>query len=176
MEKIMLRRFAGVALILALAAVAATAQTQPPPPKPQEQPNPRPPLPDPAGQPTNIRLELSISDQAGPGESVKKTVTMLIADRGNGSIRSGGSIRGQGRVQINVDASPIILSNGAIRLRLALEYNPRSAQSDTATEAPSLHEQMMVILDAGKPLVLSQSADPGSDRRITVEVRATVLK
>jgi hypothetical protein len=32
------------------------------------------------------------------------------------------------------------------------------------------------VLTSGKPLVLSQAADPLSDRKITVEVRADILK
>jgi hypothetical protein len=33
-----------------------------------------------------------------------------------------------------------------------------------------------IVLTSGKPLVLSQAADPLSDRKITVEVRADILK
>jgi hypothetical protein len=33
-----------------------------------------------------------------------------------------------------------------------------------------------VILQNGKPLIISQSADPVSDRKVVVEVKATILK
>jgi len=33
-----------------------------------------------------------------------------------------------------------------------------------------------VILQSGKPLVISQAADPIGDREIIIEVKATVLK
>jgi hypothetical protein len=33
-----------------------------------------------------------------------------------------------------------------------------------------------VILQNGKPLVVSQAADPTTDRKMTVEVKATILK
>jgi hypothetical protein len=33
-----------------------------------------------------------------------------------------------------------------------------------------------VILDDGKPMIVAQSADPVSDRQVTVEVRAAILK
>jgi hypothetical protein len=102
---------------------------------------------------------------------------MMVADRGMGSIRSTGSVRSQGRVQINVDARPAIVPNSQmIRLTLGLEYNPRTLGQDAPTEWSSLNEQMTVMLEAGKPLVISQAADPASDRKITVEVRATILK
>ncbi len=132
--------------------------------------------PEPPGQPTNIKLDLTITDQTGPGDPLRKVVTMVVADRRNGSIRSQGSVRTQGRVQINADVQPTILQSGAIRLRLGLEYNPRNMTTDAPTEWSSLNEQITVIVDPGKPLVISQAADPASDRKITVEIRAALLK
>ena len=110
MQKITLRQFAGIALVSTLALATASAQTAPQnqTPKPPEPAVQRPTPPDPAGQPTNIKLDFTITDQTGPGEPTKKVVTMVVSDRGNGSIRSSGSVRAQGRVQINVDASPVI--------------------------------------------------------------------
>lgn len=143
---------------------------------------------EPAGQPVNVRLELTITDQNGPGEPAKKTVTMIVADRNSGSIRSSGN---NIRAALNVDATPNILPNGSVKVMLAIEYNPRqgggaaqkvkTATGDTL-ELPaepggsSLNERVTVFLEGGRPLMLSQAADPISDRKITVEVRATVLK
>lgn len=135
--------------------------------------------PEPAGlgQPVNIRLDLTIIDQASPGDPSRKTMTLVIADRATGSIRSSGNVRGQGRVQINVDARPQILQSGAIRVWLGLEYNPRLSGTDNPTESSALNEQIGgVVLQPGKPMIVSQSADPASDRRITVELTATLLK
>jgi hypothetical protein len=39
-----------------------------------------------------------------------------------------------------------------------------------------INERMAVIVQDGKPLVISQAADAGSDRKVTVELKATVLK
>jgi hypothetical protein len=33
-----------------------------------------------------------------------------------------------------------------------------------------------VVLQSGKPLIVSQAADPVSERKVLVEVKATVLK
>jgi hypothetical protein len=101
---------------------------------------------------------------------------MIVADRGSGSIRSVGNARNQGRVQINMDARPQILSNGSVRVALGLEYNPRTLGTDSPSEWSSLNEQLGVVLEPGKPLVVSQAADPASDRRIHVEVKATIAK
>ena len=170
---------------LLLLSILAVTSSLPQAPQAQQPPKPvepvrneeRPPRPiDPMGLPSNIKLELTIVDQSGSGDPVRKTVTMVVADRGTGSIRSGGVVRPQGRVHVNVDASPTILPNGMVRLRLSLEYSPRTATTDGGNESPSLNEQITVLLDPNKPLTVSQAADPASDRRITVEVRATTLK
>ena len=59
---------------------------------------------------------------------------------------------------------------------LGLEYNPRTLGNDAPTEWSSLNEQIQVVVEAGKLLIVSQAADPASDRTITVDVRATVMK
>ena len=157
---------------LLVAAPAAQTPAQADPPQKSEQPRPEAPL----GQPVNIKLDFTITDQTGPGDPLRKVVTLVVADRHSGSIRSTGSVRSQGRVQINVDARPQILQSGAIRLTLGLEYNPRTLGNDSPTEWSSLNEQIGVVLQPGKPLVVSQAADPASDRKISVEVLASVLK
>ena len=68
-----------------------------------------------------------------------------------------------GPVRLNVDARPQILPSGNIRVMLSLEY-------------PSISQQITVIVDPGKPLVVSQTADPLSDRKVTVEMRASIVK
>jgi hypothetical protein len=160
------------ALLIVTPHAPAAQETKPeqPPARSEQKPEPPP------GQPVNIKLDLTITDQTGPGDPLKKVVTMVVADRGMGSIRSLGSVRTQGRVQINVDARPHILQSGAIRLSLGLEYNPRTLGNDAPTEWSSLNEQITVVMAAGKPLIVSQAADPASDRRISVEVLATVMK
>ena len=183
-------------------APAAPRQATPAPQGRGEQPTParneqapRPVrAPEPPGQPVNIKLELTITDQPGPGEPTKKTVTMIVSDRQSGSIRSRGNVRVSGRMEnvaINVDARPVLLREGMIRVDLGLEYQPRGAGesspqpatgSGTANVPPleasssNLNQRIGLVLESGKPLVISQAADPASDRRITVELRATVLK
>jgi hypothetical protein len=161
----MLKRIAVIAIAAAMLSAAPAAQQPPSPPAPK---------PEPSGQHVNVRIELTITDQAGPGDPMRKTVTLVVADRGAGSIRNAGSPRDV----INVDARPTVFGSNVVRLMLGLEYNPRvSATGDQpAREFSSLSEQITVMLESGKPLVISQAADPTSDRRIAVEVRATVSK
>jgi hypothetical protein len=147
---------------------------------------PQPPRPpEPPAQPVTVRLDITITDQAGPGEPVRKVVTMLVADGQSASVRTNGRQRvagvGDFPVSINVDARPNILRDGAIRVQLGLEYlpqpNPRQPNAEVQQlETSTSTQRMTLILQNGKPLVVSQAADPGSDRKISVEVSATILR
>src|SRR5512134_1628407 len=106
----MLRRTATLALATALMAGTSYAQ-QAPPAAAAKQVKPAPTPPAPEGLPHNIKVELTITDQAGPGEATKRTVSMIVADRKSGSVRSSGQVMtpgGGGRfaVSLNVDATP----------------------------------------------------------------------
>jgi hypothetical protein len=180
-----------VALLLGVSASAnqaTTQQPQTPRSTPASETTPPPRAPEPPGQPVNIKIDLTITDQVGPGDPARKVITLIVADRQNGYIRSRGNVRiSESRnhnVTINVDARPVILREGTVRLDLGLEYQPTppgsGAQSTTATGpdpfSTNLNERIGVILEPGKPLVVSQAVDPASDRKIAVEVRATILK
>jgi hypothetical protein len=182
----------------AIVGLSAAAQTPAPSAARPAQPTPAPAaaaqpvkVPEPLGQALNITLELTITDQGGSGAPTKKTISMIVADRQNGSIRSRGRV-GPGRdVTINVDARPVISKDNVIRLDLGLEYQPvvddRTAAAASATPSnppgfppeasySNLNQRISVLLESGKPLVISQAADPGSARQISVEVKATIAR
>jgi hypothetical protein len=178
----------GLVALFAAWAASAHAQTTPvPPAKDTEASRPAPPRADPA-QLVNVRIDLTIIDQSGPGEPSKKMVTMHVADRYNASIRTSGRVltkEGWRDVTINVDARPMVLraKEGSVQVDLALEYRPISSASGAAAGVqPELsaqsgaNERISAILESGKPLLISQAADPSSDRRISVEMKATILK
>ena len=119
----------------------------------------------------NVKLDITITDQGGSGDPAKRTVSMLVADRAAGSIRS---IANSVRASLNVDATPQILPNGTIKVLLGLEYNPH--RGDGPSTGSSLNQRVSVVLVPGKPMVLSQAADPLSDRKISVEIRGEILK
>jgi glucose/arabinose dehydrogenase len=139
------------------------------------------PRPEPA-QPINTQIEITITDQPGPEQPSKKLVTMVVADRQNASIRTSGWVvtkdGGRREVNINVDARPVLLRSreGSIQLDLLLQYQPSGTAGSESSAQTGLNERISSILESGKSLVVSQSADPLSDRRITVEVKATILK
>lgn len=188
-------------------AISPRAQTPPPPgqpgqtapaPVPPRQANPLPPMRL-QGQPINVRIELTITDQTGSAPAVKKTVLMTVADEERGAIRSnaqiarattvkpvaeGGAYRME-NVPLSIDATPTVLGDSRIRLRLNLEYDVvggTSSNAATPGTAPGsldnsqVRQSLGVVLTSGVPLVVAQSADPHSDRRVSLEVKATVLK
>ena len=178
----MVRRMFATALAAALMAGTGYAQQAPPAAAAkQEKPAPKPPVPE--GLPNNIKLELTITDQTGAGEATKRTVSMIVADRKNGSIRSSGQVitpGGGGRfaVSLNVDAMPVIIKDGLMRLDVSLEYVPKPG-SDNASSGEgrgSLNERLSLLVESGRPLIVSQASDPTSERRISVELTATLLK
>lgn len=134
------------------------------------------------GQPTNVKLELTITDQTGPGEPVKRTVSMILADRQSGSIRSGGHVIANGNrlpVTLNVDARPSIIgSDNRMLLEVTLEYLPKpdSDNANSGEGRANLTERLGLMVTSGKPLVISQASDPTSERKISVELTATILK
>jgi hypothetical protein len=176
----MVRRLFTTALAAALIVGTGYAQQAPPATAgKQDKPAPKPPAPE--GLPNNIKLELTITDQAGPGEAAKRTVSMIIADRKNGSVRSSGQVLtpgGRFNVMLNVDAMPVIIKDGLMRLDVSLEYVPKpgSENASSGEGRGSLNERLSLLVESGKPLVVSQASDPTSDRRISVELTATLLK
>ena len=138
----------------------------------QQQPN------QPLQLPTNIKLDLAITDTYA-GLPVKKTVSMLIMAGQGGMIRTSNRLASGAEVKLNVDANARMHPNAAgfISVQLTFEYTPAQAVSEHSAGHPAmLHESLNVFLQNGKPLVVSQSADPSTERRVTVELTATVLK
>ena len=105
---------------------------------------------------------------------------MIAADGYTGSIRTQSQVVQVGPVPLNVDASPTLLADGKIRLAINLQYDwPAPADGNAArgtVTSTSLHDQLMLILESGKPIVAAQSADPVGDRQVTVDVRATIFE
>jgi hypothetical protein len=135
----------------------------------------------------NVQIELTIADQSGSGSPAKKTVSMLVADSTMGRIRASARARqmepskdtGFVGTGLNVDARPQLLENDRIMLELTIEYSPLLTGTglDKVMQSPTeLNESIRVILTNGKPVVISQAADPLTDRKITVEVKATIVK
>jgi hypothetical protein len=167
------------ALLALTMAMGLTAQAQEAPSKVQEPVQPV--VARPAAQLMNVKLELTITDSRGAAAATSKTVTMVLADRASGRIRTTGEVRMADRsrlpIILNVDAQPEITRDNRVKVSVTLEYKPQASESETEERATtSLGESMTVILEDGKPLVVSQSADPYGDRKVRIEMKATFLK
>jgi hypothetical protein len=185
--------------MIALCGVAASAQ-QPPNPPSAPQPAtparavalPRPAAPpttaqaasvEPGGQVVNIRLDVSISDQAGAAPVRPKVLTLLLADRNGSQLRTNFDDR-----YISMDARPTIV-DGKIKLTLAMSSdNPRPggqfvpvapqpfAPGQTGGATMVWNQSLTVIVESGKPLVVVENSDPANNRKLSVEVKATIIK
>jgi hypothetical protein len=133
---------------------------------------------------TNVQIELTLTDQAGAGAPDKKTVSMIASSGNWGKVRSAGTVYPPAEppypVQLNVDARPFVSIEGPIQLEITLEYSPIRGEGDPRVgprQRPSgINQSQTVVMQSGKSLIISQAADPISDRKVVVEVKATVLK
>jgi type II secretory pathway component HofQ len=176
----------------------------PPPAPPKTPPQPvAPAAPPPPAAPRklptqNVRIDVTITDSFGTTPT-KKTIAALVADARTGSIRSSmavpvvepqfqsAAVAGSVAVPIqhvtyqnillNVDASPEVLADGRIFMGLSVQYTPDTPQEPGGSARPgSLNESLQVVLPDGKQTLIAQSADPRGDRKVTLEVTATVVK
>lgn len=154
---------------------AAQSGQQAPPPAPVQTPR-LPSLSAPGNQAlpnaTNIRLTLTITDTADVS-AAKKTLTLILAQNFGGQVRSTGNT-----AMLDVDALAAAYQNGAIAVRVSFVYQAPSRDDgpQRGQRPASINESFAVVLQDGKPMVVTESADPGSDRKVTVELTATILK
>lgn len=139
-------------------------------------------------QAVNVRLELTITDQSGGGQPEKKTITMLLADGFDGRVRSGNVLTDPGtssryNVQLNADAAVSLVADDKVRARITVEYEAAgtamfatSGDKNYFNPPTGLNETVTVILANGKPTVITQSADPATDRKVTLEATATIVR
>lgn len=171
----------------------APAQPRTPTPAPMATPAapaPAAPAPTREGQPLNVKVDLTITDQRGGSPLFKKTVTVVTADGMGGFIRSTARYRDIGDVPLNVDAQPRLLADGKIRVNVNLQYDlpanaPRPVEPTDENRVAgvvgpltktSIHENLSLVLENGKSIVAAQSADPVGDRQVMIEVKATILR
>jgi hypothetical protein len=165
---------------------------QPPAPGPDGSPLPAP-VASPAGprplrenQSMNVRTEVTVTDERPGAPPIKKTVAMVTGDGMFGSVRSQTAYTAPGggafnNAPFNVDATPIITIDNKVHVRLTLQYDvvPPTGPAEGSGvrfQGTSIRESLALVLESGKPLVAVQSTDPVSDRKVSVEIKATILK
>ncbi len=130
----------------------------------------------------NISVELTITETGGSGGSQKKTVLLVTQNGNRGSVRSQvprpGSGENPGFMILNVDVRPTttgFMGDGRINLNLTLQYSPDAA-TENGSRVADLTESMTVVVNDGKKMLIAQSADPKGDRKVAVEVTASVIR
>ena len=169
-----------IAVSVLMQANAQSRQAGPPPPAtptppPREQPA-TPPLPPPAA--VNVRIDVTVIDEGGP-QTLRESVSLTTTDRQETSSRSEAQVGNNVSPTIlNVDATPQVsgLPTGKIRLRVSLDYLPKLIENQPLGSRTRTRLAFTVVLDDGKSMVASNISDPATDRRVRVEVAATILK
>lgn len=144
--------------------------TTPPPAQATGQYQPRP---EPPSSWQNVKVDVVVVDSGTPEPQNRKSVSMLVLDGRSGLIRTFGN----NAAVINVDATPTVRPDGRIYLRVTFEYRVEPI-GPTTPNAPSINisESLFLVLPDGKPVTVSQAADPRSERKVTVEITSTVQK
>ena len=161
-------------------AKAPTPMAVPPPAAQKEE---REPVKSAPPKMINVQVEITITDQIGTGAPTKKTVSLITSDGTIGRIRSRADTRAAGMpvaVNLNIDAFPKVIGDQVV-LSLTIEYNPLKTSEDGGPESgrvtpTQLNQQLSIVMTSGKSMVVSQAADPVTDRKIVAEAKATILK
>lgn len=149
--------------------------------------------------PQDVKLEVTITDQSGSTKPIAKTVSLVVADREGGSIESETRVPFPQRpvkaptpqpttvvpgwdwqtLPLNVNVWPVIMADGHVRVKLMLNYRaagvaPSSADAPMGTAM--VKKELTAVLSDGKPMVISTSADAATDRKVTVELKASIQK
>lgn len=148
-------------------------------------------------QSANVRFDVVITDDIGNGKPMTKTVALNVIagfgvnnnDSGVGQIRSSARPGGvpvmvqssDGKsvtpleLTLNVDVTrPRLMAGNKIRVPITVEYKPYS--SDPKAASATVRASVDMLMDSGKKTVISQSADPVTDRKITIEVTPTIQR
>jgi hypothetical protein len=152
----------------------------------------------------NVKVEVTITYQVGNAAPVKRLATLTVADQGRGSLRAGNQVAvtsttfmptaaggpattpmnsySYKSVGLNLDARAAYIQGNKAKLELSIEFSSIDEKtSDSAGHLPSFptfSQNLTLVLESGKPLIVGQSSDfvDNVERRQTVEVKATILR
>jgi len=146
----------------------------------------------------NVRIDATVIESRGEQVTGRKVLTITLVDGAWGSVRSAQQVPFQPKgssgynyrtAPLNMDAKATLLDDGRVKIELTLEYRGATVDAETSPgPAPGtaainmgamdegIKQSVAVVLESGKPLIVAQSADAVGDRRVALEVKATVLK
>jgi len=144
--------------------------------------------------PANVRFDVLVTDDSGTGKPLSKTVTLNViasvnrGEAGTGQIRSSARPPGAPVVQtadgkgfvpneltLNVDiVQPRLMTGNRVRVPITVEYKPYSAEPKAASA--TVRASVDMLMESGRKTVISQSADPVTDRKVIIEVTPTIQR
>jgi hypothetical protein len=78
-------------------------------------------------------------------------------------------------LNLNVDINrPRLMIGNKIRVPIVVEYKPYSG--DPKAASATVRASVDMLMDNAKRTVISQSADPVTDRKVIIEVTATIQR
>lgn len=173
------------------ATVPDTPRAAPPaPPAPAE----RRPMPT-----RNVKVDVTITEQNGSAAPVKKVVSLIVADGRQSAVRSNTDVPiatgGSRSLMLNIDASVTLTPDQRALVDLRFIYStvsvlgPLAGEGRTAPVTPeektaaaarpgygTIQDSLVFLLTPGVPIVAARSADAATDRTVTVEVKAEILR
>lgn len=177
------------------APVVPTRPTPPPAPvAPAQGAKPVPPTPPPAPTPAtrqaeaqqqanaNVQLDVVVTDTVS-GKPEGKRVTLLLRNGHSGSVRTKGQLviagRGSWPLELGLDGRVRIYGPGLVEAMVTFTYaappsNPGEEIPGPLNSPAEVTESLTVMLRSGQPMLVSQSANPVTNRTVTVELTATV--
>ena len=171
-----------VALLILLLSTPLAAQQPAPkppaaPPAPAAAPAapPAPPAPpadlEQGGQPMNIRLDVSVTDQVSAGVAQPKTLMVMLVDRAMGRTRAAFEDR-----SIFVDARPMMV-DGRIRVNLTvMSEAPPNFGPPLKDHTLVWRNSFSLLLENSKPMLALETSDAVTKRKMSIEVKATIQK
>jgi len=125
--------------------------------------------PNQPGRLVNIQIDIVLTTEGGNQPPTRKTVTLTLADKQEGMVRSMDRGAAPQAGSLNVDARPVVQANGLVLTRIGLEFSGTE-------DVPFVQVRAQPLLESGRALRISRAVSPRTDRAVTVEVTATVLK
>ena len=132
-------------------------------------------------EPTNVRVEVLLTDKADGKTVAEERLTFLLADWEQGSLRRNlpGNEPAWSR-NFEVDARPTIQGN---RIKLALRVNYQAPRDPAPSPDKKLIPEMLEfvqsvtsLVEPGKPTIMMDAYGDPANRRVSVQATATILK
>jgi hypothetical protein len=124
---------------------------------------------------------VTVSDQVGTAAPVVRIISATAADGERSSVRSNASVKtGNGfqTIGLALDVRPRLVSPTKVRVEIGLDTRAVKTEgtSKDVMSMPSSKVTQSVVLETGRAVLVSQTTDPFTDCKTTIEVKATILR